>query len=79
MTETLKQYLKEKAASFILSGDDIKKSLEILENATGPEVPKEVLVWQPFENDNLSTLLANIDNLHEIFIETHLKNRKNEK
>ena len=73
MTEKLKQYLKEKAASFILSGDDVKKSLEILENAPGPEVPKEVLVWQPFENDNLSTLISNIENLHEIFIESHLK------
>jgi hypothetical protein len=73
MTEKLKQHLKEKAASFILSGDDIKKSLEILENSPGPKVPKEVLVWQPFENDNLSTLISNIENLHEIFIESHLK------
>jgi hypothetical protein len=63
--------LRVKAASFILSGDNIAKQLEILDNAStiGDTIPDEILVWEKFQFDPLEEIITNIDNLEEILNE----------
>jgi len=60
--------LRIKAASFILSGDDVEKQLKALDNAEHT-IPMEVTIWEKFQFEPLNEILSTIDNLEEMLQE----------
>jgi len=63
MSETSRIY----GAGLVLSSKDIRETLEILDNHEGDDIPKEVLIWQPFENRSLDDIMEMIDDNERTF------------
>lgn len=57
-----------KAASFVLSNDDVEKALNLLDETEGT-IPEEVIVWEKFENDSIEEVIEIIDELEAMLIE----------
>ena len=66
---------REKAASFILSNDNIAEALDLLDNANDT-IPSEVIVWEKFEYDPIESIIEHIDTIAEMLEEAYTQGKK---
>lgn len=67
--------LSNKAASFFLCGDNISEDFYKLCEAADNDaaVPEDVIVWEPFENEDAQTLVDYIFDLKNLLMEVRDK------
>ena len=65
---------REKAASFILSNDNIAEALELLDNANDT-IPSGVVVWEKFEYDPIESIIEHIDTIAEMLEEAYTQGK----
>tara|TARA_R110000868_G_scaffold148357_1_gene370196 strand:- start:19436 stop:19669 length:234 start_codon:yes stop_codon:yes gene_type:complete len=56
---------REKAASFVLSNENIAEALNLLDNAKDT-IPSEVVVWEKFEYEPIESIIDYIDTIESM-------------
>ena len=65
---------REKAASFVLSNDNIAEALDLLDNANDT-IPSEVIVWEKFEYDPIESIIDYIDTIAEMLEDAYTQGK----
>jgi hemerythrin-like domain-containing protein len=67
---------REKAASLVLSNDNIAEALDLLDNANDT-IPSEVIVWEKFEYDPIESIIDYIDTIESMLKAAYQEGLKN--
>ena len=66
-----------KAASFVLSNEDVEKALELLDETSGGKIPDEVVVWDKFQWEPIESIMEYIDQIAGMLEEAYEEGQRN--